>query len=550
MSAHETKTALWRVNGVELPVGAGEPELLEHVARELGLDAREFLGFRLVKKALDARRFHGVHRLRFVYHVEVALPARHRSAALSRAEASGRVRRVEAPVEPRIERVHASLVAPRPARVAVVGAGPAGLFAALVLARHGLAVTLVDRGSAVERRSRELVHFHRSRTPDPESNLLFGEGGAGTYSDGKLYTRVDDPLEHALLQELVTAGADASILYDSRAHIGTDKLHRILPALRGALAAAGAEFAWNTRVDGFVGASGGRVRALATTRGELPCGAVVFAPGHSARDTWSALHAQGVAFEAKPFQLGVRIEHPQELVTRAQHGAGPDAELLGAASYALVAREEAGARAAHSFCMCPGGRIVASVNEPGLLCTNGMSNSRHSSRWANAAVVVTLGPADFAEFGAGPFAGVALQRALEARFFAAGGGDYTAPAQRAPDFLAGRNSTGTLATSYRFGARPERVDLLLPPTVRDALRRALARFDRTIPGFAGPDGLFVGLESRSSGPVRMPRDAVTRRAAGVSNLYPAGEGAGWAGGIMSAALDGARSALALLEHGL
>ncbi|MFO1010017.1 MAG: FAD-dependent oxidoreductase [Planctomycetota bacterium] len=550
MAAPETNIALWRIHGLELPVGAGEVELRALVARELGLDPRELAGFRLVRKALDARRFHGAHRLRFVYQVELALSAKRRGAAFDRAVESGRVRRVEAPVVPRVERVHASLLAPRPARVAVVGAGPAGLFAALVLARHGLRVTLVDRGSAVERRSRELVQFHRTRVPEPESNLLFGEGGAGTYSDGKLYTRVDDPLEHALLVELVRAGADEAILYDGRAHIGTDRLHRILPALRGTLADAGVEFAWNTRVDGLVGVEAGRVRALATTRGELGCDAVVFAPGHSARDTWAALHAQGVAFEAKPFQLGVRIEHPQELVTRAQHGAGPDAEKLGAASYALVSREEGAARAAHSFCMCPGGRIVASVNEPGLLCTNGMSNSKHSSRWANAAIVVTLGPEDFAEHGDGPFAGVALQRALEARFFAAGGGDYTAPAQRADDFRAGRASSGELATSYRFGARPGRVDELLPRSVRDGIARALERFDRSIPGFAGPEGLLVGLESRSSGPVRMPRDPATRRAARVANLYPVGEGAGWAGGIMSAALDGARSALALLEHGV
>ncbi|MBI5364361.1 MAG: FAD-dependent oxidoreductase [Planctomycetes bacterium] len=544
MSSRPEEKHAWRVKGLELQVGADERELAALACAEVGLEPRELSGFRLVKKALDARRFQGVHRLRFVYHVELVLPAGFRSAAFERARRSGRVEKVERQVEPRVERVHASLAAKH---VAVVGAGPAGLFAALVLARHGVRVTLVDRGSAVERRSRELVQFHRTRTPDPESNLLFGEGGAGTYSDGKLYTRVDDPLEHALLEELVAAGADPVILYDSRAHIGTDRLHRILPVLRARLAERGVRFDWNTRVDGLVLGAPGRVQALATSKGELPCEALVFAPGHSARDTWAAFHAQGVVFEAKPFQLGVRIEHPQELVTRAQFGTSAEAEALGAASYALVAREANGLRAAHSFCMCPGGRIVASVNEPGFLCTNGMSNSRHSSRWANAALVVTLGPDDF---GRGPFDGVALQRELEARFFAAGGGDYTAPAQRADDFLRGKESGGELATSYRFGARPGRVDELLPPFLRDALRAALARFDRTIPGFAGKDGLLVGLESRSSGPVRMPRDRATRRASGFSNLYPAGEGAGWAGGITSAALDGAKSALALLEHGV
>jgi uncharacterized FAD-dependent dehydrogenase len=243
----------------------------------------------------------------------------------------------------------------------------------------------------------------------------------------------------------------------------------------------------------------------------------------------------------------VRVEHPQHLIDLGRYGDGPEAESLGAASYQLVCRAGDGLPAAHSFCMCPGGRIVASVNEAEYLCTNGMSNSRHSSPYANAAIVTTIGPR---EFGDGPFAGVAYQRAIERAFFAAGGGDYTAPAQRVDDFLNGRESARTGPTSYTFGTRPGRIDLLLPERLRDALRRAIGRFDRTIPGFASEHGWLVGIESRSSGPVRMPRDATTRRARGFENLYPVGEGAGYAGGIMSAALDGAHSALSLLEHGL
>lgn len=547
MAARDESLARYRVTGIELPVLAAPAELLARVCRELGLARDDVRGLRIVKKALDARRLHGVRQLRFVHHVEIVVPERVKSAAFARARASGRVSPAESPAEPRVERVHPSLTAPGTPPVAVVGAGPAGLFAALVLARHGVRVALVDRGSPVERRSREVVAFHRSRVPDPESNLLFGEGGAGTFSDGKLYTRVDDPLEHALLAELVAAGASEDILYDSRAHIGTDRLHRLLPRLRARLAESGVEFAWNARLEGLVTRDAGRVRALATSRGEIDCSAALLALGHSARDTARALHAQGVAYEAKPFQLGLRIEHPQELVTRGQFGSGPEADALGAASYQLVCAADGGLRAAHSFCMCPGGRIVASVSTAGMLCTNGMSNSKHSSRWANAAVVVTLGPEDF---GAQPFDGVAFQESLERAFFAAGGGDYTAPAQRASDFVAGRASSGVLTSSYTFGTRPGRLDELVPPLVRDALRRALARFDRTLPGFASDAGIFVGLESRSSGPLRMPRDRETRRAAGFTNLYPLGEGAGWAGGIMSAALDGARAALALLEHGV
>jgi hypothetical protein len=499
----------------------------------------------VARKALDARRRGGEHRLRFVVHLDVTLDAAFSSARFARALEAGRVVAAPPRAEARAASVHASL---RGARVAVVGAGPGGLFAALVLARHGVAVTLVDRGSPVERRSRELVAFHRTRVPNPESNLLFGEGGAGTYSDGKLYTRVDDPLEEALLEELVACGADPAIVYDARAHIGTDRLHRILPRFRAVLEAHGVRCAWNARVDGLAIAEGAerRVTALSTTAGEIACDALVLATGHSARDTWLRLHAQGLCFEPKPFQVGVRVEHPQELVDRAQHGAGREAARLGAAGYALTCRAEAGAPAAHSFCMCPGGRIVASVNEPGYLCTNGMSNSRHSSPWANAALVTTVGPR---EFGPGPFAGVEFQRALEARFFAAGGGDYSAPAQRASDFLAGRASSGALRSSYVLGLVPARVDLLLPEPLRAALAHALARFERSIPGFAGDQGLLVGIESRSSGPVRMPRGDATRRARGFANVYPVGEGAGWAGGIMSAALDGARSALRLLELG-
>jgi uncharacterized FAD-dependent dehydrogenase len=541
LTASDERTT-WRALALELGVGEPESELRARVCRDLAIDPERLRGFRIAKKSLDARRRGGVRHLAFVVHADLVLDRGFRSAALAKAIRSGRV--VEAPprVEPRVATVHPSIAR---GHVAVVGAGPAGLFGALVLARHGVRVTLLDRGSQVERRSRELVRFHRTRVPNPESNLLFGEGGAGTYSDGKLYTRVDDPLEPSVLEELVEAGAQEEILYDSRAHVGTDRLHRILPALRATLSGAGVAFAWNTRLEALVHA-GGLVRALATPAGEIGCDAVLLAPGHSARDTFAALHEQGVPFEAKPFQLGVRIEHDQAIVDASQHGAGTKAALLGPAYYQLVSRAGDGAPAAHSFCMCPGGRIVASVGEPGYLCTNGMSNSGHSSRFANAAVVVTIEPS---RAGDGPFAGVAMQRELERRFFEAGGGDYTAPAQTAADFLAGRETAKPRRSSYTFGTRPGRIDALLTDDVRDGLRRAIAHFDRSIPGFAGDGGLLVGVESRSACPIRIPRDRETRRAAGFANLLPAGEGAGYAGGIMSAAIDGVRCALALLEHG-
>ncbi len=536
----------WRALGIEL--GLDEPDALlrERALAAAGVDAADLRGFRIARKSVDARRVRGKRHLRFVVHADLVVDAGYQSAALARAERAGRVVRAPETGRIEVERVHASLAA---RRVAVLGAGPAGLFAALALSRNGVAVDLVDRGAELRERGRDLAAFQRSRVPNPESNLLFGEGGAGTYSDGKLYTRVEHELEVPILEELVACGAPEDVLYDARAHVGTDRLHRILPRLRERLGAAGVRFHWRTRVDSLRidGGAPTRVRALGTPSGDLPCDALVFAPGHSARDTWRALAAQGLPIEAKPFQLGVRIEHPQALVDLGRYGDGPEAKLLGPAYYALTAKPGDGAPGAHSFCMCPGGQIVASVSQPGLLCTNGMSNSRHSSPYANAAIVATLGPR---EFGAGAFAGVELQEALERACFELGGGDYTAPAQRAPDFLAGATSAALGRSSYRFGLRPARIDSLLPALVRAALCNALARFERTIPGFASEQGLLVGIESRSSGPVRIARDPETLLARGFANLFPVGEGAGTAGGIMSAAIDGARAAQALLRDGL
>ncbi|QDV07453.1 tricarballylate dehydrogenase [Planctomycetes bacterium Poly30] len=534
---------VWRVSGLRQEVDEPDEAVLARAARQIGLDPGQLAFARLAKRSVDARgRGADLH---FVVQVDLAGQGPIRSQKFERLRRSGKVREAPTAASLRVESAGRPGGASGGAvpHVVVVGAGPGGLFAALGAAESGARVTLLERGEPIERRGRKVVAFHRGGEPDPDNNLLFGDGGAGTYSDGKLYTRVSDPMEFTVIQELIDAGAPPDIAYDARAHIGTDRLHRMLPRLRARLEAAGVEFRYGIRVTGLVRSSGARsearIRAVATTEGEIPLDALVLCIGHSARDTWARLLEDGVLLEAKPFQLGVRIEHPQELITRGRYG--PEiGDGLGPASYNLQSK---GAPPAHSFCMCPGGRIVASVNEPRRLCTNGMSNSKHSSRWANAALVTTLTPEDFASFGfEGPLAGVELQRHLEERFFVAGGETYQAPAQRADDFLEGRLSGGELKTSYGFGAVPGRIDELLPPQVRDAIREALGRFDRTIPGFGGPEGLLVGIETRSSGPVRMTRDRESRRALGFENLFPAGEGAGYAGGIMSAAIDGARSA--------
>ena len=342
------------------------------------------------------------------------------------------------------------------------------------------------------------------------------------------------------MQALVDAGAPPDICFDSRAHVGTDRLHGVLGRLRNRLEAAGVKFLWRTKMEDLVVHHGveREVRAVVTSDGELECDAVVLAAGHSARDSWGMLHERGVQFEAKPFQVGVRVEHPQELVDRGRYGSEELVQRLGAASYEMVAKGVG----AHTFCMCPGGRIVASVQADGLVCTNGMSNSSHSSGWANAAMVGTVAP----PVGAAPFWGVEYQERLERAAFEAGGGDYTAPAQLASDFLSGELSASTPHSTYPFGTKPARLDSLLPVELRDKVAGGLVSFERQLPGYSGPSGVIVGVETRSSGPVRMSRDPKRMTAHGFTNIFPVGEGAGYAGGIMTSATDGARAARALL----
>lgn len=427
-------------------------------------------------------------------------------------------------------------------RVIVVGAGPAGLFASLALAESGVRVLLVERGAPVEERVPRVASFWRRETElDPESNLIFGEGGAGTFSDGKLYTRRRDGELGWISRRLVDLGAPPSLLTEAHPHLGTDALRQVLPRLRARLQDLGAQVRFHARVDGLL-VEQGACRGVRLAQGEeLEAEAVIMAPGHSARDTVRMLVAHGCRAQARTVAVGVRIEHPQDLVDRARYGR-PRGKLP-PASYRLTHKPRAGGPGAHSFCMCPGGVVVPAVNHPGRLVVNGMSYADRGGRWANAALVVPVSPQQRGSDD--PLEGYRWQERLEAQAYQAGGGDWTAPAQRVVDLLSGRDTLELPGSSYPLGLRPADLRALLPPVVLEALLPALAHFESKLPGFCAPEALLIAPESRTTSPVRVLREA-DRQATGLPGLYPVGEGTGWGGGITSCAVDGARSAAALV----
>ena len=503
-----------------------EADVVAHAARVAGYDPST-VRVTILRRSLDARKGHPIG-----FHLEVAIwPA-------------------DAPSADREEVLPAPARARAGSHVIVVGTGPCGTYAALRLCDAGARVTLVDVGKPVQPRRHDLASLTQRGELDPDSNYCFGEGGAGTFSDGKLYTRTKDRRAvRTVLRALVTHGADPEILVESRPHVGSNRLPKILMAQRSDLEARGATYVWSDAVVDLL-VSGGRVVGVRCASGrELVGDAVVLAVGHSARPVYELLHRRGVALEAKAFAVGARVEHPQPLIDRIQYGRAHGHPRLPAAFYhvtATVPTPDAGDRGVYSFCMCPGGWVVDSSTEQGALCVNGMSLKRRDSPFANSALVVSVEPRDYlGRFGDGPLAGIELQRSIERRAFELGGGGFVAPAQRLTDFVARRPTSEPLRSSYRPRVVGGDVRAALPPFVGDALERALSRFQRTMPGFVGADAQLVGVETRTSSPVRIVRDdaLVSPTHPG---LYPAGEGAGYAGGIVSAAVDGMRVADAVL----
>jgi hypothetical protein len=403
--------------------------------------------------------------------------------------------------------------------------------------RSGVVPVIVERGKAVQPRRRDIAALLQRGDLRPDSNYCFGEGGAGTFSDGKLYTRTKDRRAvEEVLRTLADFGAPPEILVDARPHVGSNRLPRVLTSMREYLEAHGCEVRFDACVDDLVVVKGA-LRALRLRGGEeIPCDAVVLAAGHSARDTYATLRARGVAMESKPFAVGLRIEQPQALIDRIQYGRHAGHERLPPAAYTITTT--CGERSVYSFCMCPGGFAVNSSTEPGGVATNGMSLNRRSSHWANAGLVVTLDPREFAADPDDPLCGVELQRTCERRAFELGGGSFAAPAQRVTDFVAGRSTRDLPASTFRPRPVPADLDGTLPPPIAQALREGIRRFDEKMRGFVTAEAILLGVETRTSAPVRLPRDPTTLVSLSHRGLYPCGEGAGHAGGIVSAAIDG------------
>ncbi len=537
--ANEPALSSLRLTEIRLPLDHGPDALAQAVALRLGTDPGRIADYTVFRRSVDAR---SKARIQLAYTIDVRLTDAAEHAALA---AKPGVR----PTPDMRYRLPARASAHLADRPVVIGTGPCDLFIGLMLARMGFRPIILERGKVVRERTKDTWGLWRRGVLDPGSNVQFGEGGAGTFSDGKLWSQIKDPrhLGRKVLEEFVAAGAPDEILWQAHPHIGTFRLVTMVESLRATIEALGGEYRFETEVVDLLieeDTSGARqVRGVVLASGEaIASNHVALAVGHSARDCFAMLERRGVHLQAKPFSIGVRIEHPQSLIDNDRWGAQAGNKLLGAAEYRLVHHASNG-RTAYSFCMCPGGTVVAATSETGRVVTNGMSQYSRAERNANSGLVVDIAPGDYP---GGLLGGVAFQRHWEERAFAAGGSTYAAPVQLVGDFLAGRPSTklGSVIPSYRPGVTPTDLSLCLPAFAITALREAIVAFDREIDGYAMADAVMTGVETRTSAPVRIARDKGFE-SINTRGLYPAGEGAGYAGGILSAGVDGIRVAEAI-----
>ena len=526
-----------RIRDISLPPQQDMAQLVYAAARQLRIDHTQIKQLDIKKRSVDARKKNDV---RLIYTVDVLVKGREDKILKMAHNPKASIAQEKLYTPPKGKELPEE-------RPVIVGFGPAGMFAALVLSMAGLRPLVLERGQDAKTRHEAVSRFWQTGELDPECNVQFGEGGAGTFSDGKLNTGVKNERIGWILEQFAGAGASADILYDAKPHIGTDELVTVVQNLRETIIHYGGEVRFGVKVTGLVTEDGRVTGVRAAQGGEeavIPASCVLLAIGHSARDTFEALHAQGVPMEPKPFSMGVRIEHPQRLVNESQYGPFADAPGLGAADYKLNVRLPDGS-SAYTFCMCPGGYVVAAASEGGVV-TNGMSYSGRGGENANAALLVTLQPEDFP--GSGVLAGCQWQAAIEQRAFAYGGGNYFAPAQRLGDFLQNRPSqqAGAVTPTYRPGVTLCELHTVLPERITSVLEQALPELDRKLHGFAAPDAVLTAPETRSSSPVRILRDET--RQSSLRGLYPCGEGAGYAGGITSAALDGMLTAEAIINE--